>query len=54
MGVEVEVVGCDMEPDSDVMVASPSDDLKKKDNLDILHTLFELLKRNLINFEVKN
>ena len=44
MGVEVEVVGCDMEPDSDVMVASPSDDLKKKDNLDIFHTLFELLK----------
>ena len=27
-GVEVEVVGWDIEPDNDVIVASPSEDLK--------------------------
>ena len=31
-GVEVEVVGWDTDPDNEVMVASPSDDLNKKES----------------------
>jgi hypothetical protein len=30
MGVEVEVVGWDIDPDRDVIVASPSDELEKE------------------------